>query len=137
MPVDFCRILSCASQSTTLQLPYLGFFFLPHPRLSAISSGRDTDGFGIVVCFILHRDRGSFPDLILIDLNNWIDKQNPPPPGSMKLDGEYYTVWLLLDLAILVFIGVAGAFFGIVKPDSLRKAASHLMQITHRGDQHG
>jgi hypothetical protein len=57
-----------------------------------------------------------FPDSLLISLHGWLDARNLPSTGGFKIDGEFYTVWLVLDLALLVFVVLIGAILAIVAP---------------------
>ncbi|WP_146591791.1 hypothetical protein [Posidoniimonas polymericola] len=57
-----------------------------------------------------------YPDSALDALHDWWDKRNPPPPGSFKYHGEYYTILLFLDLTVVSVSALLGVTLGVVLP---------------------
>ncbi len=57
-----------------------------------------------------------YPDAAITLLHDWLDARNPPAPGMIKIEGEYYQVLGLIDLTVISLIGVAAMLAGVLNP---------------------
>jgi hypothetical protein len=48
-----------------------------------------------------------YPDRSLIRLHDWLDEKNPPPPGSLKIHGEWDKVCLILGAGVALSLAVS------------------------------
>ena len=53
-----------------------------------------------------------YPDEFLMSLHDWIDRQRPAAPDSLKINAEYYTVRFLLASVVFVACTLTGISLG-------------------------
>lgn len=75
-----------------------------------------------------------YPDPLLLQIHNWLDKRNPSP-GFIKIHGEYYTLWSILDRTVLAVVSVCGFFLGGLAPNlpkRIRGAGVSIWKVSTR-----
>ncbi len=54
-----------------------------------------------------------YPDKVLMAFHDLLDRMDPPPPGHIKLEGEFYLVLCYLNVLVFAMSGLVGAAVGI------------------------
>jgi hypothetical protein len=74
-----------------------------------------------------------YPDPLIHRWAEWVDMRNPPPPGHLKIHGEYHTVTDYLDSLRLVMIAATCALAAMLTPHWPRT----LLRIGNRVNRSG